>query len=93
VQDLLYIGLTIVVFAALWLLVKGVERRSGPRCARRWARSSRGYGSASQCYANCSARSAWTRYASIHSPPRWPAPRSGSRTRWHKPVADCRVAR
>jgi len=23
---LLYIGLTIVVFAALWLLVKGVER-------------------------------------------------------------------
>ena len=25
-QDLLYIGLTIVVFAALWLLVKGVER-------------------------------------------------------------------
>lgn len=24
--DLLYIGLTIVVFAALWLLVKGVER-------------------------------------------------------------------
>jgi hypothetical protein len=26
VQDLLYIGLTIVVFAALWLLVKGVER-------------------------------------------------------------------
>jgi hypothetical protein len=26
VQDLLYIGLTIVVFATLWLLVKGVER-------------------------------------------------------------------
>ena len=26
VQDLLYIGLVIVVFAALWLLVKGVER-------------------------------------------------------------------
>jgi hypothetical protein len=26
VQDLLYIGLTIVVFAFLWLLVKGVER-------------------------------------------------------------------
>ena len=25
-QDLLYVGLTIVVFAALWLLVKGVER-------------------------------------------------------------------
>jgi hypothetical protein len=25
-QDLLYIGLVIVVFAALWLLVKGVER-------------------------------------------------------------------
>ena len=25
-QDLLYIGLTIVVFATLWLLVKGVER-------------------------------------------------------------------
>ena len=25
-QDLFYIGLTIVVFAALWLLVKGVER-------------------------------------------------------------------
>lgn len=24
--DLLYIGLTIAVFAALWLLVKGVER-------------------------------------------------------------------
>ncbi len=24
--DLLYVGLTIVVFAALWLLVKGVER-------------------------------------------------------------------
>ncbi len=24
--DLLYIGITIVVFAALWLLVKGVER-------------------------------------------------------------------
>jgi hypothetical protein len=24
-QDLLYIGLTIVVFAVLWLLVKGVE--------------------------------------------------------------------
>ncbi len=24
--DLVYIGLTIVVFAALWLLVKGVER-------------------------------------------------------------------
>ncbi len=24
--DLLYIGLTIVVFAALWLLVRGVER-------------------------------------------------------------------
>jgi hypothetical protein len=26
VQDLVYIGLIIVVFAALWLLVKGVER-------------------------------------------------------------------
>jgi hypothetical protein len=26
VSDLLYIGLTIVVFAALWLLVKGAER-------------------------------------------------------------------
>jgi hypothetical protein len=26
VPDLLYIGLTIVVFAALWLLIKGVER-------------------------------------------------------------------
>ena len=26
VLDLVYIGLTIVVFAALWLLVKGVER-------------------------------------------------------------------
>jgi hypothetical protein len=26
VQDLAYIGLTIVVFAALYLLVKGVER-------------------------------------------------------------------
>ena len=26
VQDLLYIGLTIVVFAVLWLLLKGVER-------------------------------------------------------------------
>jgi hypothetical protein len=26
VQDVLYIGLIIVVFAALWLLVKGVER-------------------------------------------------------------------
>lgn len=26
VLDLLYIGLTIAVFAALWLLVKGVER-------------------------------------------------------------------
>ncbi len=25
-QDLLFIGLTIVVFAVLWLLVKGVER-------------------------------------------------------------------
>lgn len=25
-QDVLYIGLVIVVFAALWLLVKGVER-------------------------------------------------------------------
>ena len=25
-QDLLYIGLIVVVFAALWLLVKGVER-------------------------------------------------------------------
>ena len=24
-QDLLYIGLTIVVFAVLWLIVKGVE--------------------------------------------------------------------
>ncbi len=24
--DLLYIGITIIVFAALWLLVKGVER-------------------------------------------------------------------
>jgi hypothetical protein len=26
VQDLLYIGLTIVGFGVLWLLVKGVER-------------------------------------------------------------------
>jgi hypothetical protein len=26
VLDVIYIGLTIVVFAALWLLVKGVER-------------------------------------------------------------------
>jgi hypothetical protein len=26
VQDLLYIGLTIVGFGLLWLLVKGVER-------------------------------------------------------------------
>jgi hypothetical protein len=26
VLDLVYIGLTIVVFVALWLLVKGVER-------------------------------------------------------------------
>jgi len=26
VQDLLYIGLIIIVFATLWLLVKGVER-------------------------------------------------------------------
>jgi len=26
VLDLVFIGLTIVVFAALWLLVKGVER-------------------------------------------------------------------
>jgi hypothetical protein len=26
VWDLFYIGLTIVVFAALWLLLKGVER-------------------------------------------------------------------
>ena len=26
VLDLVYIGLTIVVFAALWLLIKGVER-------------------------------------------------------------------
>lgn len=26
VLDLLYVGLTLVVFAALWLLVKGVER-------------------------------------------------------------------
>jgi hypothetical protein len=26
VPDLAYTGLTIVVFAALWLLVKGVER-------------------------------------------------------------------
>lgn len=26
VLDLVYIGLTVVVFAALWLLVKGVER-------------------------------------------------------------------
>jgi hypothetical protein len=26
VLDLVYIGLTIVVFAALWLLVRGVER-------------------------------------------------------------------
>jgi hypothetical protein len=25
-SDLFYIGLTIIVFAALWLLVKGVER-------------------------------------------------------------------
>ncbi len=24
--DLVYVGLTIVVFASLWLLVKGVER-------------------------------------------------------------------
>ena len=24
--DLVYIGLTIVVFAALWLLIRGVER-------------------------------------------------------------------
>ena len=24
--DLVYIGLTVVVFAALWLLIKGVER-------------------------------------------------------------------
>lgn len=24
--DLIYIGLTVVIFAALWLLVKGVER-------------------------------------------------------------------
>ena len=24
--DLIYIGLTIVVFAALWLLIRGVER-------------------------------------------------------------------
>jgi hypothetical protein len=26
VSDLLYVGLTIVIFAALWPLVKGVER-------------------------------------------------------------------
>jgi hypothetical protein len=26
VQDLLFIGLTIVAFTVLWLLVKGVER-------------------------------------------------------------------
>ncbi len=26
VLDVIYIGLTIVVFASLWLLVKGVER-------------------------------------------------------------------
>jgi hypothetical protein len=26
VLDLVYIGLTIVVFAALWLLIRGVER-------------------------------------------------------------------
>jgi hypothetical protein len=26
VLDVIYIGLTIVVFAVLWLLVKGVER-------------------------------------------------------------------
>ena len=26
VQDLLFIGLTIVAFAVMWLLVKGVER-------------------------------------------------------------------
>jgi hypothetical protein len=26
VEDLAYIGLTILVFAVLWLLVKGVER-------------------------------------------------------------------
>ena len=26
VQDLLFIGLTVVAFAVLWLLVKGVER-------------------------------------------------------------------
>jgi hypothetical protein len=26
VEDLLFIGLTIVVFAVLWLLVKGIER-------------------------------------------------------------------
>jgi hypothetical protein len=26
VSDLLYIGLIIIVFATLWLLVKGVER-------------------------------------------------------------------
>jgi len=26
VLDLIYIGLTIVVFAALWLLIRGVER-------------------------------------------------------------------
>ena len=25
-QDLLFIGLTVVAFATLWLLVKGVER-------------------------------------------------------------------
>jgi hypothetical protein len=25
-QDVLYIGLTLVVFGVLWLLVKGVER-------------------------------------------------------------------
>ena len=25
-QDLLFVGLTIVVFGVLWLLVKGVER-------------------------------------------------------------------
>jgi hypothetical protein len=26
VLDLIYVGLTVLVFAALWLLVKGVER-------------------------------------------------------------------
>jgi hypothetical protein len=26
VEDLAYIGLTIVVFAVLWLLIRGVER-------------------------------------------------------------------